>query len=1322
MASFSVDITKVVFAAANTGYKDITITNMPSAGVNCSITSGSSYFGYRIPDPNEPNVIRAYTSGTNTASGSALRSGVLRIENYADSSDYVTISLKQLRNNYVGTISSTSSCAGTIYDVITDNPTMINVNRDESKGDYYGMLYNLVYFNYNKGDYSTAKCTVLLDGSAWTIPTSSNYPSWISITSDTTYTDTGFKKVYISVVNNYDGPRETTLSFGSSSYGDWTKLYVRQDGYPSSTSGSTEKLTFPKTGGTLRATLNHISLASSDLFVNTDGLYTVFSGYNVSSEVSGSNTTYYDVTLASNTSDQDKESFIYYWYSRTSSSFPYLGHTTIVQEGQAGPTPTLSVDPSTLAYPSTSGARVLSVTYASPLTTNESSFPSWLTASYVNVDVSTRSYTINAAANETSIARSFDFELADANMSLTVPITQAAGSPASLSISPTADTVSNSNGTVQITVTSSGISEVSYSISDTSWISYSGKSGNVYTFYYSANSGTSQRQGTITFSGGGLSRTFTLTQAGQAATLIVSPASDTVGSSSGSVQVTVSGNVSAVSYSISDTSWLHYVSVNNGVYTFSYDTNTGSQRIGTVTFSGGGLSRTFTLTQAAGSVASLSISPSSTVFGYTNDNVNVNVYNAVGNITTAVSGSWLSVGSPTVSGSYTIYPVNVTSNSSNFPRYGGVVTFADDRNVPVTFTANQYTSRSDVQIEASPRQFYVSSSGDTVNVNFTGFVNIVNYTSGPDWVHPDTYPYASGNSLIWPMTIDPNNTGSYREENVWFGDRYTGYGILVKQPSGAVLPSLTVSPSSVSVSKNSGQVSTTVTVNNPTSGSVSCSISGSWLTASTQSGNTYYFNYSANTDQGPRTATVTFSYPGASNVTFTVYQAGTAPVVSASLVAYPKRLVFHCESSSINVWFKKFPTAGVSYSTTYTDGSGWLSVTPSGDVMRVTASNNTGSRRRATIRFYETGNSSNYVDVPVIQGSTDYYTSIWVDQEYYPSDWEQTQMYYSYKLTNNTHNNQGDMVIYRGIAAKAPGHSGDQVGCIDIPRIIEDRLYSDFWQRANNTWYVMDGGYRTVGFYNMNVTPNVLVDTFKYWNDWSRCVDRYDYTRYLNDPINDKGCQNMVIPICVYYDDAATFSIVDTATSGMVDNYILPTPEYPFVMMYHSFYGSDRVDYKQGNDIVFSYDLRHCGNGALIYRNRFGGYDSFLIEGNIIKTDNYTKLNYEHKGFYNVAINNYHYASEKYTDTVNINTTYECHTGWLTDEESERLAFHLLSSPEVYFQDLDFERFDYNIRPVTLDKVRLTNSNAEYKKFRNGRKLVKYTITFEMCDIQKVRN
>ena len=60
---------------------------------------------------------------------------------------------------------------------------------------------------------------------------------------------------------------------------------------------------------------------------------------------------------------------------------------------------------------------------------------------------------------------------------------------------------------------------------------------------------------------------------------------------------------------------------------------------------------------------------------------------------------------------------------------------------------------------------------------------------------------------------------------------------------------------------------------------------------------------------------------------------------------------------------------------------------------------------------------------------------------------------------------------------------------------------------------------------------------------------------------------------------------------------------------------------------------------------------------------------------------------------------------WLSDEESERLAKHLLSSPDVYLHDFKNDR----IIPVNI-----TDSSYKIKTYQNnGKKMVNYTINLE---------
>ena len=1006
MATFSVDITDVVFAGARTGYKDITITGMPAGGVAVSLYGAyPTYFTYKNnPESKGTNVYRVSTKSTNTSSGGSDRTAGLKIINKSDSTDYVNVSLTQIRNLGKDNVYAGSSSYSDIYTIPSGS---------------------IEFFPYSLSD-STGHIEVLVDG--YTEYRTSD--SWISVVTETTYTDTGFKRILVSCSNNYDGPRTGNVYLGEDSYADIT---IYQNGYPSSTSGCTQSLSFLKSGGTQ---IIELKIPSQENVSNVTATQSLSSFNSPSMERVSDTRLNFSLTVGNNNTGSDLRGLVSF-NAGSALNYAYLGHTII---------------------------------------------------------------------------------------------TQAGAEAASLTISPTGASVGSAAGTTTVTVTSTGIDTVECSIEE-GWVSLKTQSNNVYTFSYTANTSSSRRSCIITFYGGGLSKTFVINQA--AGAISVSPTSSNVDYTSGTIQVTVTGS-SNITHSISG-SWLTYQSKSGNVYTFAYTQNsTSSQRTATVTFSASGMTdEVFTLTQAASAPASLTISP--------------------------------------------------TSNS-------------------------------------------VSSSSGSVQI--------------------------------------------------------------------------TVTSSGIS--------------------DVQYSISDSWITYGGKSGNVYTFNYSSKTSTGQRTGTITFSGGGITEI-YRLTQAGTSVDVLGSLKVYPKKLRYYGEGGSIRVSFTNRPEGGIDYEITYTDGSGWLSVGDSGPNKYVSATENSGIRRRASIRFYDANDRTNYVIVQVIQGNIDGYNSIWMDDLYYPESRDDNGNYY-YRVVNHKNNAE----YFEGVSTK-PTNFGGEIGGIDIPRLIDGHLHSLLLNGSSSDWSDMLESYLTVDIYNMteNGYPGVVDATFKYYNDWSRFEKRYDYTRSLNDPINGKGCDNMIIPFCVYYDDTATFSIVDTEKNGNVNTYTLSKPSTPFAMRTNSFYDTKKLEYKQDNEVIFSYDMDHCGPGAFIYRNRFGGWDSFLIEGNIIKTDNYTKLNWRRKGEYNQGypINTLKYIDEKVTDSVNIDTTYQAYTGWLSDEEAERLVFHLLSSPIVYFQNLHKENQVFDTDPLlNLMPIRITTSSAEYKKFRNGKKLINYLITFEKSNTEKVRD
>lgn len=122
----------------------------------------------------------------------------------------------------------------------------------------------------------------------------------------------------------------------------------------------------------------------------------------------------------------------------------------------------------------------------------------------------------------------------------------------------------------------------------------------------------------------------------------------------------------------------------------------------------------------------------------------------------------------------------------------------------------------------------------------------------------------------------------------------------------------------------------------------------------------------------------------------------------------------------------------------------------------------------------------------------------------------------------------------------------------------------------------------------------------------------------------------------------------------------------------------------------------YCGNAALYYKNRSGGWDSFLIEGNIKRTDNYEKYTF------NTSFNNNSIEFEEGTYHNQITVKWVLHTGFLSDSESKTLAYNLLSSNAAYFHNFE----DDSIVPCIIG-----DSSVSYKTYKNeGRKLVRYDI------------
>lgn len=144
---------------------------------------------------------------------------------------------------------------------------------------------------------------------------------------------------------------------------------------------------------------------------------------------------------------------------------------------------------------------------------------------------------------------------------------------------------------------------------------------------------------------------------------------------------------------------------------------------------------------------------------------------------------------------------------------------------------------------------------------------------------------------------------------------------------------------------------------------------------------------------------------------------------------------------------------------------------------------------------------------------------------------------------------------------------------------------------------------------------------------------------------------------------------------------------------------SDLRDMKLTIMSAVTYDCSYCGDYAVYYTNKYGGWCSFLFEGICKRTDNLT----DHK--YDRVVDNQSINFERNRYITEINPTYSLKTGWLSDEEAARLASDLLPTTKLYLHILA----DDEIIPAFI-----TDSQAEYKTFKNNsRKFVQYTVNIQ---------
>lgn len=263
--------------------------------------------------------------------------------------------------------------------------------------------------------------------------------------------------------------------------------------------------------------------------------------------------------------------------------------------------------------------------------------------------------------------------------------------------------------------------------------------------------------------------------------------------------------------------------------------------------------------------------------------------------------------------------------------------------------------------------------------------------------------------------------------------------------------------------------------------------------------------------------------------------------------------------------------------------------------------------------------------------------------------------------------------VFNGKAWAAPSSTSLE---ISINSIAQDYLKTDMMdlrEISATTAYTHDKAFRTFYLYNSN---SVLLETYRFLLDWSYNEKDLTSAVDLSNPINGKYSTNMLMFSTIFNTSAVTTTI-SLSPSAVTDC--------------------------NGNALYTDYSCN--GEWALYYLNRNAGWDSLIIQGMVTKKDSYEKY-YIDNAFDNNTID---FGKRTYHNQIT--PSWELHTGWLKDSESDNLAFNLLSSNQVYLHNLK----DDEIYPVIL-----TDAETTYKTFRNqNNKMYNYTINVQSSQLRQ---
>ena len=491
--------------------------------------------------------------------------------------------------------------------------------------------------------------------------------------------------------------------------------------------------------------------------------------------------------------------------------------------------------------------------------------PTWMNLTFGN-----NGFTLTAQQNPNAYMRTGTVTVsttsAGGGIVRSFSVSQIPASP-QLTISPTTNWIGMAPGggaTRTINVTTN---LPNYTVYRPAWLTLAWVSGG-FRLTAQANPNAAARTGMVTVTGGGITRSFTVSQLAAAANLTISPTTNwnSIAPGGGATR-TINVTTNLPNYTVYRPTWLTFAWVSGGFSLTAQANPNTTARTGTVTVTGGGITRSFNVSQL-GVPANLTISPTTNWNNIASGGGATRIINVTTNLPnyTVYSPTWLTLA--WVSGGFSL---TAQANPNTTARTG-----------TVTVTGGGLTRSFNVSQLGAPAHLTISPATDWTNIPAAGAVRTINVTTNLQryYVFSPSWMNLTFGANGFTLAAQQNPNVSVRTGAVIVSTTSTGGGIVrifsVSQLAAAA--NLTISPTTnwTGIGAEGGAARTvSVTTNLPT-----FNVNRpDWLNFERITANQFRLTAQANPNASPRTGTVTVTGGGIAR-SFSVSQLESTSLVT----------------------------------------------------------------------------------------------------------------------------------------------------------------------------------------------------------------------------------------------------------------------------------------------------------------------------------------------------------------------------------------------------------------------------------------------------------